>query len=356
MGLILFIASLTLAASFFCSLFEAALYTITPSQIEVLKQRGRRGARRLERLRTDIDEPIAAILTVNTVAHTAGASWCGAMVAQEFGQPAVGWFAVAFTIAVLTLTEIIPKSLGVRHAVTLAPRLSWPLQLITWLSWPVARPARAAMRRLSGSSRDTGPSEDEVLVFARLAHRHGHVRGEESAWVENALTLDRVRARELMTPWRVVEKFPANMTVTEAIAQTDRWIHSRVPVYDPSEPEKILGVLYRREVFDAGVTGKADLEIGTLSRELESVPASMPAHILLQLFLRRCRHMVAVVDEYGSYKGIVTLEDVLESLLGAEIVDEHDEIANLQDHARASNPHSDLDPEDPTTTNRRSSK
>lgn len=356
MGLILAIASLTLAASFICSLFEAVLYTITPSQIEVLKQRGSRGARRLERLRADIEEPIAAILTVNTVAHTAGASWCGAMVAREFGEPAVGWFAITFTIAVLSLTEIIPKSLGVRHAIKLAPRLSWPLQLMTWFAWPVARPARAAMRRLAGSSGDTGPSEDEVLVFARLAHRHGHVRSEESAWVENALTLDRVRARELMTPWRVVEKFPANMTVTAAIARTDRWIHSRVPVYNPDEPEEILGVLYRREVFDAGVTGKGDLEIGTLSRELESVPESMPAHILLQLFLRRCRHMVAVVDEYGSYKGIVTLEDVLESLLGAEIVDEHDEIADLQAHARESNPHSDSAPAEPTTTKKRFSQ
>ena len=339
MNLILTVAALTLVASFICSLFEAALYAITPSQVELLKQRGVRGARRLERLRTNVEEPIAAILTVNTVAHTIGAAWCGAMVGTEYGAQAVAWFATTFTITVLVFTEIIPKSLGVRHAAILAPRLSWPLQLMTWVSWPIARPARAMMQRLTGGRSNAGPSEEEVLVFTRLAQRHGHMRSEESTWVENALTLDRVHARELMTPRRVVEIFPADMTVATAIGRTNRWIHSRVPVRDPMEPEKILGLVFRREVFDAGVAGKGEQILRTMCHPLESVPGSMPAHELLRLFLNRRRHMVAVIDEYGGFQGIVSLEDVLESLLGSEIVDEHDEVVDMQAHARASNPH-----------------
>ncbi|MDP7062818.1 MAG: hemolysin family protein [Planctomycetota bacterium] len=355
MGLILAVATFTLAASFICSLFESALYAVTPSQVELLKQRGGRGARRLEKLRADIEEPIASILTVNTIAHTVGASWCGAMVAQEYGEQSVVWFATIFTIAVLGLTEIIPKSIGVRHAASLAPRIAIPLQLMTWLSWPIARPARAAMRRFSGADGNIGPSEDEVMVFARLASRHGQLRGEESIWVENALTLDRVRVHELMTPRRVVEKLPIDMTIADAIARTDRWIHSRVPVFDPQSPEDIVGVVYRREVFDAGIDNKGDMQIGKLSRTLESVPESMKAHTLLQMFLQRRRHLVAVVDEYGSFQGIVTLEDVLESMLGAEIVDEHDEVADLQEHARTSNPHSDPDADqDPSEANNQS--
>ncbi|MDA1114216.1 MAG: hemolysin family protein [Planctomycetota bacterium] len=341
MSFILAVACFTLVASFVCSLFEAALYAITPSQVELLKQRGGRGARRLERLRADIEEPIAAILTINTIAHTVGAAWCGALVARELGEQAVGWFAAIFTVAVLVLTEIIPKSLGVRHAATLAPRISFALQWMTWVSWPIARPARAMMRRFTGTTGSKGPSEEEVLVLAQLAHRHGHVRGEEGTWVENALTLDRVRARQLMTPRPVIEKLPADMTVGAAIARTDRWIHSRVPVFDPKAPEEIIGVVYRREVFDAGVSGHGDKSIGSLSHNLESVTGSMRAHELLGLFLRRRRHMVAVVDEYGSTQGIVTLEDVLESLLGTEIVDEHDEIIDMQAHARASNRHAE---------------
>ena len=339
MNLILTVAALTLLASFICSLFEAALYAITPSQVELLKQRGVPGALRLERLRTNVEEPIAAILTINTVAHTVGAAWCGAMVAKEFGAQAVGLFATAFTIAVLGLTEIIPKSLGVRHAATLAPRLSWPLQLMTWFAWPVARPARAMMQRLTGSTKNNGPSEEEVLVFAKLAQRHGQVRHEETMWVENALTLDRVQARALMTPRRVVEILNADLTVADAIARTNRWVHSRVPVRDPDEPEKILGLVFRREVFDAGVAGNGEQTLRTMCHPLESVPESMPAHELLHLFLSRRRHIVAVIDEYGSFQGIVSLEDVLESMLGAEIVDEHDEVVDMQAHARESNPH-----------------
>ena len=346
MNLILVVAALTLAASFICSLFEAALYAVTPSQIELLKKRGVRGAHRLERLRDDIEEPIAAILTLNTVAHTVGAAWCGAMVAHRFGNQAVALFAAIFTAAVLGFTEIIPKSLGVRYAVALAPRLAWLLQMMTWISWPIARPARAAMRWMTGGTSKVGPSEDEVLVFARLAQRHGHVRREESLWVENVLTLDRVPAKDIMTPRRVVEFMPADLTVKDAIALTDQWIHSRVPVCDAEKPEDILGVAYRREVFDAGVCGNRDQTLGNMCHPLKSVPESMPAHKLLHLFLQRRRHMLAVVDEYGSFQGIVTLEDVVESMLGSEIVDEHDEVVDMQALARASNPHGDLVDED----------
>lgn len=339
MTTILAVALLTLATSFLCSLFEAALYAITPSQVELLKQSGRKGARRLERLRADIEEPIAAILTLNTIAHTVGAAWCGAMVAQVYGEAAVLWFATIFTVAVLVLTEIIPKSLGVRHASTLAPRLAVPLQLMTWIAWPVARPTRAAMRMFSGHKQE-GPSEEEVLVFAKLASRHGQVRREEGTWVENALNLDQVRVKEIMTPRPVVECFPGDMSIEEAMSLADRWIHSRVPLTNPDKPEEFLGMLHRREVFDAGVSGKGRATLQTLCRDLETVPDSMQAHQLLRLFLEHRRHMVAVVDEYGSFQGIVTLEDVLETLLGSEIVDEYDQIVDMQAHARESNPHS----------------
>lgn len=337
MDLILIVAIATLAASFFCSLFEAALYAITPSQIELLKQRRRAGAARLARLRRHVEEPIASILTVNTVAHTVGAAWCGAMVASEFGRGSVAMFAFVFTVAVLVLTEIVPKSLGVRFAAKIGPDLAWPLQIMTWLTWPIARPTRAAMRWLTGKG-EVGPSEEEVLVFAQLSARHGKLRGEEQAWVQNALMLDRVRARDLMTPRRVVEMLPASMTVDEAIARTARWVHSRVPLFDKDDPDRLLGIVYRREIFDSAVAGKGERTLREFAKPLESVPAVMPAHELLRLFLRRRRHLVAVVDEYGSCEGIVTLEDVLESLLGEEIVDEHDEIADMQAHARRSNP------------------
>jgi len=343
MNHILILASATLIASFFCSLFEAALYAVTPSEVELLKQRKRRGARRLEALRANIEEPIAAILTINTVAHTVGAAWCGAMVATAYGEQAVVVFATVFTVAILVLTEIIPKSLGVRLAPVFGPHLAWPIQLMTWVTWPIARPTRAAMRWLTGSNRHSGPSEEELLVFAQLASRHGGVRGEEHIWVRNALALDRVRARDLMTPRRVVEMLPASMSIEEATLPTNHWVHSRLPLFDKDDPDEILGIVYRREVFDVAVAGGGRRTLGELRRPLEVVPCTMRAHDLLRLFLGRRRHLVAVVDEYGAVEGIVTLEDVLESLLGEEIVDEHDEIVDLQAHARRWSPHAELD-------------
>lgn len=345
MELILIVAGATLVASFFCSLFEAALYAVTPSQVELLKQRKRPGARRLERLRANVEEPIAAILTINTIAHTIGAAWCGAMVAAYYAdnEQAVAVFAIVFTMAVLVLTEIIPKSLGVRHAAVVGPHLAWPLQLMSWVAWPIARPTRAAMRWLTGSKGHRGPTEEEVLVFAQLARRHGEVRGEEQDWIRNALLLDQLKARDLMTPRGVVETLPAALPIAAAIARTERWVHSRVPVFDEAKADEPIGVVYRREVFDEAVRGAGDRVLGDLKRPLDVVPETMPAHELLRLFLKRRRHLVGIVDEYGSFEGIVTLEDVLESMLGEEIVDEYDEIVDLQEHARRSNPHAELE-------------
>ena len=179
------------------------------------------------------------------------------------------------------------------------------------------------------------------MVFAQLAARHGQVRGEEHTWVRNALTLDQVRARDLMTPRRVVKTMPASMTVGEAIGQTDRWVHSRVPVREGEDADSISGVIYRREIFDAAVAGQKDRRLGEFARKLETVPIDTKAHKLLRMFLQKRRHLFALISEHGGFEGIVTLEDVLESLLGEEIVDEHDQIVDMQEHARRTNPHAE---------------
>ena len=338
---ILIVGGLTLLASFICSLFEAALYAVTPSQVEVLKKQGIPGAERLARLRSDIEEPIAAILTLNTVAHTVGAAWCGAMVGDEYGSGALGLFAAIFTFLVLVLTEVVPKSLGVRFASSLGPRVAWPIQALVWLMWPVARPARAAMRFLTKGGADSGPSEDEVLVFAKMAAQHGSVREEEHRWVANALRMDKLRAGDLRTPRPVVEMLPASMPVSDALGMTSTWIHSRIPVYGGASGDDPVGVVLRREVFDAAIEGGKELRLKDLMHELRPVPEHMPAHKLLRIFLTERMHLVGVFDEHGGFQGVVTLEDVVEALLGEQIVDEHDRVVDWQEHARDKNPHAD---------------
>jgi len=337
---ILLVGGLTLLASFVCSLFEAALYAITPSQLELQRKRRAPGADRLALLRANVEEPIAAILTINTIAHTVGAAWLGAMVAEQFGSRTVGIFAAVFTFLVLTLTEIIPKSLGVRFAQRLGPRIAWPLQLMIWIAWPIAKPAKVAMRLLTGAGPTRGPTEDEVVVFSALAAMHGEVRRDEHEWVRNALRLDRYTAGDLRTPRTVVETLPADLIVSDVITRPAQWVHSRVPLVESGDLDQIIGLVYRREVFDAGLARTAErLRLRDLKHSIQFVPESMPAHRLLDLFIKERKHMVAVADEYGGFEGVVTLEDVLECLLGAEIVDEHDEFEDMQEIARHRNPH-----------------
>ena len=326
------VGGLTLLASFLCSLFEAALYAIPPSRVELLRERKVRGARRLARMRQDVEEPIAAILTVNTVAHTVGAAWCGAMVGRELGSTAVGVFAAVFTVLVLTVTEIVPKSIGVRYAGFLGPRIVVPLQLMIWSVWPVVWVVKRAMSRLSGPP--GGPSEDEVEVLSRMAARRGTVREDEHRWVRNALRLDRVTARDLRTPRTVLETLDADTPIRELMTRLDRWVHSRVPVVEAADADRVIGLVHRREVIDAVLRRPdEDLLVRDLLRPIRFVLETMPANELLDLFIADRSHMFAVVDEYGGVQGVVTLEDVLECLLGAEIVDEYDEVEDMQELA-----------------------
>lgn len=323
----------TLVASFLCSLFEAALYAISPARIEILRGRGVRGANRLARLRRDIEEPIAAILTINTIAHTVGAAWCGAMVGQELGSRAVGVFAAVFTVLVLAVTEIVPKSLGVRYAAFLGPIIVVPLQGMIWGVWPVVWVVKRLMGRLSGVVH--GPTEEEVEVVSRMAAHRGTVRREEHRWVRNALHLDRFTAGDLRTPRTVVETLEADSSMKDLRARVGSWIHSRVPVIEGADADRVLGLVYRREVLDAALSRPdEELILRDFLRPIRFVPESMPANELLEVFIADRAHMVGVVDEYGGFEGVVTLEDVLECLLGAEIVDEHDEVEDMQVLAR----------------------
>lgn len=326
---ILIVGTLTLLASFLCSLFEAALYAISPARIELLREKGVRGAERLANLREDVEEPITAILTVNTIAHTVGAAWCGAMVGKEFGSAAVGIFAAAFTVLVLTVTEIVPKTLGVRYATALGPMIAFPLQIMIWSVWPIVWLVRVIMKRFSGTA--DGPTEDEIEIVSRMAARSGSVRAEEHRWVRNALHLDRTTAGDLRTPRTVVETLDADTPVRELLEDVSGWVHSRVPVVENADPDRVLGVVYRREALDAALRRpEEELIVRDLLRPIRFVPETTRADKLLTLFLEDRAHMFAVVDEYGGMEGVVTLEDVLECLLGAEIVDEHDQVEDMQ--------------------------
>jgi CBS domain containing-hemolysin-like protein len=337
-ALIITIASATLLASFLCSLFEAALYSLTPARIVVMQRGGIRGADLLAKLKRRVEDPITAILTVNTIAHTIGSAWCGALVGQYYGSKEVGIFAAIFTVLVLALTEIIPKSLGVRYAINIGPHIAFPMQLMIWGVYPIVWVARHAMHALTGSHDGHHPSEDEVITTAGLAAEGGLMRNQEHRWVKNALRLDQITAADLRTPRTVVESLDAATPIAELTSHADTWLHSRVPVTEGGSMDAVIGLVHRREVFDAALlTPEANYVVRDLLRPILFVPEIMAAHDLLQHFLKSKSHMAAVTDEYGGFEGVVTLEDVLECMLGEEIVDEYDLESNMQELARKQN-------------------
>ena len=336
MTAILVVAGLTLLVSFFCSLSEAALYAVSPGQAEALADAGRKGALRLQRLRKDVEEPISAILTVNTVANTAGATWFGSLVAARYGGEAETALAIGtalLTFSILVIAEIVPKSLGVRHAKTVAPLVAWPLQFMIWFTWPIVRAASYLIQWIAGTD-SSAPSEEEVIVMSRLAAQAGAVRGQEHRWVENALVLDKVQARHIMTPRTVVRFLPADTRIADLDPKGRIMSHSRVPITEGADLDHIVGIVYRKHLLDELLAGPTDRTVGELVRPVDFIPETLPGHTLLNKLVNDKVHLAVVVDEFGGVEGVVTLEDVLESLLGSEIVDEHDEVTDMQVLAR----------------------
>ncbi len=334
MTAIVLLALATLGVSFLCSMLEAALYSVTPAQLEVMKTQGVRGSSRFARFRADVEIPIASILTINTISNTLGAAWLGNLVGSEYDSVILGWFTVAFTLAVLIGSEIIPKSLGVRFGKHLVPILVWPLQLLVWIAWPVARACRALMIKLIGEQQDHTPTDDEILEMSKLAERGGELTSHEHVLIRNALSLDRVSARDLVTPRTVVQSLTDQMKIGDLPQMSKKMVHSRLPLTEDGDLDKIIGVVYRRELYEALAADRDDALLRDFVHPLEFVPELMKGPQLIEKFIRGKRHIVAVVDEYGGFEGIVTLEDVLECLLGVEIVDEHDEHVDMQALAR----------------------
>ncbi len=332
LALLAAIVAASLVISFCCSISEAALYAVRPSLVETMRRRGLRGAVRLARLRRTIEESIAAILILNTLAHTMGAVWGGAVVEEAYGGRWVLWFSLAFTLAILFFTEIIPKSLGVVHAGLLSRLVAWPIQVTIWLFWPLVQAFEWLSRLITRGRRPAPPGEEEVMVMADLAEEAGELLPEEERWVANALRLNNRTARDLMTPQRMVECLPADITVEEA--RRRHLLHSRLPLTEGDDRGRVTGLVYRREIYERLAAGDRQTALRALERKVATVPEKMPANQLLHLLLRNRQHLAVVADRRGRACGVVSVEDVLEYLLGQEIADEYDMEKDLEKTVR----------------------
>lgn len=325
--------AIVVAASATCSLFEAVLYSVPLGHIEKLVEGKSRAGKVLQRLRQEVDAPITAILSLNTISNTAGAAIAGAIAARVLGAGNVVYFSAVFTIIILLFAEILPKTIGVTFNRTLAPLIAIPLQGLVIVFRPAVWAIGLVTKLISSQRSESDISQEELIVLARLGLKAGSLDPDEVRVIENILSLRNTSAKAVMTPRTVLFALQAETTVEEVFHDKRSWAYSRVPVYDESVDD-VVGVVFRRDIMAAVAEDKKDLKVEELMKPVHFVLMTMKLDKVLQRFLELGQHMFAVIDEFGGLSGVVTLEDVLEEILGREIVDEFDEVADMRELAK----------------------
>ncbi len=323
-----------LVVSALCSLSEAALYAVRMPYIRQLVEGGHSAGALLEKFKQNMERPITAILILNTAANTAGATVAGAQARALFGDASVIWFSASFTVAVLFLSEIIPKVAGVAFNRPIARALSHPLDVVINAMFPLVWLSQRIARVFQSNEPPRVASEEEVWHFAAISAEEGSILPFEAELIKNVLRLNDVIAKDIMTPRTVITRVASRTVVGDLKEIAPAWQHTRVPVFDNEDAEQWIGFVLKADVVEQLAADRFDVAVETLRKPLGFVPESAPGHLLLNEFIRQRQHIFGVVDEYGGLAGIVTFEDVLESLLGQEIVDETDVDEDMRAVAR----------------------
>jgi CBS domain containing-hemolysin-like protein len=333
MALLAFYLILAVGVSFLCSILEAALLSITPAHIAVLNERGSRTGKRLRRLKRDIDQPLSAILSLNTIAHTFGAAGVGAQAQVVFGQAWLSLASAVVTLLILVFSEIIPKTLGATYAKALANFTASACIALIYLTWPLVKLSKFITRWLSRDESAPTVSREEFRVLAQAGSREGVFEEEESNIFANLIRFSAIRVEDIMTPRVAVLMMRCDQTVAETMESPRPMPFSRFPVYGECD-EDIRGYVLKADIMLAQAQGNGDTRLEALKREILFVPEFVSLQNLFGQLLARQEHFAVVVDEYGGLAGVVTMEDVLETLLGMEIVDESDTVEDLRHAAR----------------------
>lgn len=330
----LVIAVLTvILVSAMCSLFEAVLYSIPMSRIEALIQRGKRSGTILQQLRGQVEKPITAILSLNTISNTAGAAVAGALAAAYWGEDKLIYFSATFTLVILLFSEVIPKTAGVVYSRSLAGIIARPLQLLTVAMSPIVWLCGFVTRLITGGQSQDSVSPDEMVVMAKVGHRTGALAEGESKVIQNILTMRTRFAKQAMTPRTVVFSLHAEETVGDVYKNERLRTHSRFPIFDP-RPNDVIGLVYSRDVLASAAADEMDTQLRDIAKPMHFIPDDTSLDKALEAFLERDDHLFSLIDEYGGFAGVLTLEDVVEEVLGTQIVDETDTEANLREVAR----------------------
>ena len=328
--LIVYIA-LAIGVSFLCSVLEAVLLSVSPAYVGTLEATNPGAAAGLKSLKADVERPLAAILSLNTVAHTIGAAGAGAEAAGYFGNDAVGIFSAVLTLGILVLSEIIPKTLGAVYWRGLAPLVARILPILIWITLPLVWLSQGITKLIARGEKEGQVSREELAALAQIGTEEGVFDETEGRILRSLFRFNKLTARDVMTPRTVVVAYPETTPLAEVAAGDTRF--SRLPVYG-RDRDHVTGFVLRDDVLAAVAQGRGDQPASTVAREILTVPDSLPLPELFERLLNRREHLALVVGEYGGTSGVASVEDVIETLLDLEIQDESDVDHDMQAAAR----------------------
>ncbi len=333
MTLLLFYLSIAIGVSFLCSILEAVLLSVGVGFVETQLQQKPRRARALKQVKDNLEESISAILILNTFAHTMGAAGVGAQAVSVFGARWETLIAFLLTLAILYLSEIIPKTLGATYWKELALPAAQIIRVLVKLLFPLVWVSARLTQLFSRGQSAVAVNREELAALARLGAKHGALGPEESEIMENILQLRRVPTKQILTPRTVVSALSVEHTVSSALEALQDVPFTRLPVYRDNL-DNVVGLALRPQLFDAERAGEGDRPLEEYLAPVYRVSRDLPVMRLLDLFIRRREHLFLVEDEHWQISGVVTLEDAVETLLGREIMDESDRVADMQELAR----------------------
>ncbi len=332
MTLLLIYLSIALVVSFICSIMESVLLSLPNSYLKAQSAQGSASADAMLDLKKDIDKPLSAILSLNTVAHTVGAAGVGAQAVVVFGDAYFAVVSAVLTILILVVTEIIPKTVGANYSRELMGVAARTIRVMIFVTYPLVVISAFLTRLLARKDVELTTSREEISALANIGMEEGIFVDKENKIIQNLIQLKSIKVSEVMTPRVVVVVANEEMTLQEFLKVKDFLHFSRIPIYEDHR-DNITGYVFRELVFEKLAEDHFDLKLKDIKREIVPIAETTTLFNAWEILLNRKEHIALVVDEYGGMDGITTLEDIIETLLGFEILDEKDRIADMQKYA-----------------------
>jgi len=327
-------ATIALGFSFLCSIAEAVLLSATPSHMALLEQEGKQSGKLLRELKEDLGRPLSAILSLNTIANTVGAAGVGMQSAEVFGKGSLGVVSGILTFLILVFSEIIPKTLGAFYWRGLLPMVTEWIRILIWIMIPFVWLSKGLTKLLTLGRTEKIVSREELSAIATLGATEGLLEKRESRILKNLFEFSTILVKDIMTPRMVTFSLKEDMTIGKVFEKNPEITFSRIPVFKENLDE-IDGFVLKNDILLAQARDQHEKTILDFKRKILSVPETASMSHLFKMLLARHEHILLVVNEYGGFQGIVTQEDLVETLLGLEIVDEDDKAIDMRALARA---------------------